>query len=167
MCSEYPTKYENVNLNSIGYLKKHYSQYTIGYSDHTIGIATPLAAVALGAEIIEKHITLDRRMKGTDQAGSLGTDGIHRMVRDIRNLEMSMGVEDSFIADSVIIAKEKLERSIASNKDLPAGHIITENDIHLLSPGNGFKWSEKNKVIGKKIVHPLPKDEIIYTDNIN
>ena len=82
--SEYPTKPTNVNLNTIKYLQKNYGQYTIGFSDHTIGISTPLAAVAMGAEIIEKHITLDRRMKGTDQKGSLGADGIYRMVRDIR-----------------------------------------------------------------------------------
>jgi sialic acid synthase len=64
--SEYPTKPENVNLHSIKYLKNSYSKYKIGYSDHTIGISTPLAAVALGAEIIEKHVTLYRDMKGTD-----------------------------------------------------------------------------------------------------
>lgn len=165
--SEYPTQYENVNLNTINYLKKNYSQYTIGYSDHTIGIATPLAAVAMGAEIIEKHITLDRRMKGTDQAGSLGVDGIQRMVRDIRNLEMSFGKEDIFIADSVKSAKQKLERSIATNANLDAGHVITESDIHLLSPGDGFKWNERDQLIGKRITIALPKDEIIYKEIIN
>lgn len=164
--SEYPTKYENVNLNSIKYLQKHYSSYKIGYSDHTIGIATPLAAVAMGAEIIEKHITLDRRMKGTDQAGSLGPDGIERMVRDIRNLERSFGEEDLFIDPSVKAAKAKLERSIATIKPLPAGHRLTESDLHLLSPGDGFKWSEKDNVIGKSLKTPLPQDEIIYPSNL-
>ena len=86
--SQYPTEYQNVNLRTITYLKQHYPKYTIGYSDHTIGISTPLSAVALGAEIIEKHITLDRQMKGTDQIGSLAIDGIYRMMRDIRILEM-------------------------------------------------------------------------------
>lgn len=164
--SEYPTQYPNVNLNTIVYLIKNYSQYTIGYSDHTIGIATPIAAVAMGAEIIEKHITLDRRMKGTDQAGSLGVDGIQRMVRDIRNLEMSFGREDIFISESVVGAKLKLERSIATNTNLDKGHIITEKDIHLLSPGDGFKWYERNKVIGKMIIKPLAQDEIIYKENL-
>lgn len=160
--SEYPTKYENVNLNTIYYLQKHYPQYTIGYSDHTIGIATPLAAVAMGAKIIEKHITLDRQMKGTDQAGSLAIDGIYRMMRDIRNLELSFGKEEIFIEDSVKVAREKLERSIATNKNLKKGHIITEEDIHLLSPGDGFKWAQKDLVLGKELVTYLPKDEIIY-----
>ena len=73
---------------------KNYSQYTIGYSDHTIGISAPIAAAAMGAKIIEKHITLDRKMKGTDQAGSLGVDGINRLVRDLRVLEISFGKEE-------------------------------------------------------------------------
>lgn len=160
--SEYPTRYENVNLKTIKYLQNNYSEFTIGYSDHTIGIATPIAAVAMGAEIIEKHITLDRMMKGTDQAGSLAVEGIERMVRDIRNLENSFGREDIFIADSVQTARFKLERSIATIKDLKAGHIICETDLHLLSPGDGLKWDERKKLIGKVISHDIPANEIIY-----
>nr|WP_292962251.1 MULTISPECIES: N-acetylneuraminate synthase family protein [unclassified Allomuricauda] len=164
--SEYPTRYENVNLNTIKYLKKEYPEYKIGYSDHTIGIATPIAAVALGAEIIEKHITIDRMMKGTDQEGSLAIDGINRMMRDIRNLELSFGEENIFIEDSVKIARVKLERSIATIRDLEAGHILTENDIHLLSPGDGFKWNNRDIILGKRLKNNLPKDEIIYPKDI-
>ena len=164
--SQYPTAPKNVNLNTIKYLLANYKDYVIGYSDHTIGISAPVAAVAMGAKIIEKHITLDRRMKGTDQAGSLGPDGVHRMVRDIRILDMSMGVEDIFMVPDTALAKEKLERSIATNKLIKAGQTITANDIHMLSPGNGFKWSEKNVVIGKKVKTTISKDEIIYKDNI-
>lgn len=160
--SQYPTHPENVNLKTITYLQKHYPMYTIGYSDHTIGISTPVAAVAMGAAIIEKHITLDRKMKGTDQAGSLGIDGINRMVRDIRVMEMALGKEEIYIEPSVSSAKVKLERSIATNKPMQAGEVITENDIHLLSPGDGFKWSMKHEVIGKKLKAPISKDEIIY-----
>ncbi|MFN8414999.1 MAG: N-acetylneuraminate synthase family protein [Cytophagaceae bacterium] len=164
--SEYPTKPSNVNLNTILYLKENYSKYCIGFSDHTIGIAAPVAAAAIGAKIIEKHITIDRRMKGTDQAGSLGPDGINRMVRDLRLLEMSFGEKDIFIEPSVKTAKVKLERSIATNKKLKAGDVVTENDIHLLSPGDGFKWSQKEEVIGKKIISDIEKDEIIYSNLI-
>ncbi len=164
--SEYPTQYKNVNLLTIKYLLENYSQFTIGYSDHTIGIATPVAAVAMGAKIIEKHITLDRQMKGTDQAGSLAIDGIGRMVRDIRNLELSIGIKDIIVPESINHAKNKLERSIATLIDLEAGHLITEKDIHLLSPGDGFKWSEKNNILGKILKIALPKDEIIYPENL-
>ena len=160
--SQYPTEPDNLNLLTIRYLQKHYGQYAIGFSDHTIGIAAPIVAVGMGAKIIEKHITIDRGMKGTDQKGSLGPDGVRRMVRDIRLVEHWLGTEDLYIDRSVAASKVKLERSIASNKDLKVGHIITENDIHMLSPGDGFKWSERSLLIGKKLKTFVPKNEIIY-----
>jgi sialic acid synthase SpsE len=164
--SQYPTEPRNTNLNTIKFLQKNYSQYTIGYSDHTIGISTPVAAVAMGAKIIEKHITLDRRMKGTDQAGSLGPDGINRMVRDIRVLELAFGKEELFIEPSVKSAKEKLERSIASNRFIRKGEVINEEDIHMLSPGNGLRWSERDEIIGKVAVQDIPVNEVIYLNLI-
>ena len=160
--SQYPTEPDNLNLLTIRYLQKHYGQYTIGFSDHTIGIAAPIVAGGMGAKIIEKHITIDRGMKGTDQKGSLGPDGVRRMVRDIRLAEHWMGTEDLYIDRSVAASKVKLERSIASNKDLEVGHIITEDDIHMLSPGDGFKWAERTQLIGKTLKTAVPKNEIIY-----
>ena len=161
--SQYPTEPDNLNLRTISYLKKHYGQYHIGFSDHTIGISAPAIAVGMGAEIIEKHITIDRRMKGTDQAGSLGPDGVNRMIRDIRITERWLGTEDLYIDKSVAASKEKLERSIASNKLIKKGEIITDSDIHMLSPGDGFKWAEKEKVIGKVAKNDIPANEIIYS----
>jgi sialic acid synthase len=165
--SQYPTEPRNANLKTITYLKKNYPQYTIGYSDHTIGISAPVAAVAMGAEIIEKHITLDRKMKGTDQAGSLGLDGINRMVRDIRVIEASMGEETIFIDDSVKGAKVKLERSVAVNRAIKQGEAIREEDLHLLSPGDGVKWSDRQALIGKRAIQDIPKDEILYRELVN
>lgn len=164
--SQYPTEPKNVNLLTITYLLKHYPQYTIGYSDHTIGIATPLAAVAMGAKVIEKHVTIDRRMKGTDQLGSLGPDGVNRMIRDIRLFEMWQGVEDIYIEPSVESAKNKLERSIAAKRTIKAGERINEADLHLLSPGDGIKWSDKEKVIGCITKSEILVNEIIYPDLI-
>lgn len=160
--SEYPTHPANVNLNTITFLKENYGKYTIGYSDHTIGISVPVAAVAMGAKIIEKHVTIDRSMKGTDQSGSLGPDGVLRMIRDIRLLEMEMGIKDIFISDSVTTSKIKLERSIATKRSIKRGEIIKSEDIHLLSPGDGFKWSEKEMVIGKAVLTDIDANEIIY-----
>ncbi|MGF1564760.1 MAG: N-acetylneuraminate synthase family protein [Flavobacteriales bacterium] len=164
--SEYPTQPKNVNLLTIKFLKENYPDYTIGYSDHTVGISTPLAAVAMGAEIIEKHITIDRRMKGTDQAGSLGPDGVYRMVRDIRILNESLGVEDIFICEDVNAARTKLERSIASKAFLPAGHVIQESDLQLLSPGDGVKWADRSSVIGKAVRESIAANEIIYPHHL-
>jgi len=161
--SQYPTHPKNVNLLSIPYLIENYPQYTIGYSDHTIGISAPVAAAAMGAKIIEKHVTIDRRMKGSDHKGSLGPDGVNRMIRDLRLLEMSLGRKDIFIAEDVAPFRYKLERSIATKRDLQPGEIITEEDLHMLSPGDGFKWSDRNKIIGKKVKEFIPKNEIIYS----
>lgn len=162
--SQYPTQPDNLNLRTITYLKKNYGQYKIGFSDHTIGIAAPVVAVGMGAEIIEKHITIDRRMKGTDQKGSLGPDGVNRMVRDIRIAEHWLGVEDIYIDKSVSSSKLKLERSIATKRLIKKGEIIRKEDLHLLSPGDGFKWSQIAEVVGKKACQDIEANEVVYAN---
>ena len=164
--SQYPSAPDNLYLRTITYLKKHYCQYTIGYSDHTIGIAAPVVAVGMGAEIIEKHITIDRRMKGTDQQGSLGPDGVNRMIRDIRIAERWMGREELYIDPAVSAAKVKLARSIATRRDLHPGDVITEADLHLRSPGDGFKRVELDRVTGRRVKNFIPRNEIVYPKDI-
>jgi 3-deoxy-D-glycero-D-galacto-nononate 9-phosphate synthase len=164
--SEYPTRPEHVNLRTLTYLIRTYPDYMIGYSDHTIGISVPVAAVAMGARIIEKHVTIDRRMKGTDQAGSLGPDGVYRMVRDVRLLESSLGIDDIFIDKAVEPARKKLERSIATRREIKTGEVIKESDIFLLSPGDGLRWADRDRVIGKRALKGIPKNEIIYPELI-
>ena len=164
--SQYPTAPDNLNLLTITYLKRHYGQYAIGFSDHTIGIAAPVAAVALGAEIVEKHITIDRRMKGTDQQGSLGPDGVNRMIRDIRLAERWLGREELYIEPAVAAARIKLERSIATRYDLQPGDVIKEEDLHLLSPGDGYKWVDRAQVIGRQVKNFIPRNELIYPKDL-
>lgn len=159
--SQYPAEYNNLNLNTIKFLKNNYPEYKIGYSDHSIGISVPVAAVVLGAEIIEKHITLDRRMKGSDHYSSLGIDGLNRMVRDIRNIEAALGIEDIFISDASLAAKTKLGRSIAANREILKGEVIVQNDIHLLSPGTGIMWNEIDRVIKKTAKVNIKKNDLI------
>jgi 3-deoxy-D-glycero-D-galacto-nononate 9-phosphate synthase len=163
--SEYPTHPSNVNFKTIRYLLENYGEYTIGFSDHTIGISAPVAAAAMGARIIEKHITLDRRMKGSDQEGSLGPDGVNRMIRDLRLLEMGFGKKELFIEEGVNASKLKLERSIAVKRDIKAGEIIQEYDLFMMSPGNGYRWRDKGRFIGKRAVQDIPSGEII-TDSL-
>ena len=164
--SQYPTEPDNLNLRTITYLKEHYGQYKIGFSDHTIGISAPPIAVGMGAEIIEKHITIDRHMKGTDQNGSLGPDGVYRMVRDIRMCEHWLGSKDLYIEKSVDSSRKKLERSIASLHDMKAGDVIRLEDLHMLSPGDGFKWTQLDEVVGKTLVNDIPANEIIYPKDL-
>mgnify|MGYP006281371483 CR=1 FL=1 len=165
--SEYPTHPDNTNLLTIRYLQREFPRYVIGYSDHTIGISSPVAAVALGAQVIEKHVTLDRRMKGTDQAGSLGPDGVSRMVRDIRLLERSLGEDSLFIDPAVVAAKTKLERSLAARVDIEEGTIVREEDLHLLSPGSGLRWHQRGLVVGRRALHRLPAGELVHAEDVD
>lgn len=165
--SQYPSEYQNINLQSIQFLKDNYPLYTIGYSDHSIGILMPAVAVGMGAKIIEKHITLDRNMKGTDHRGSLEPEGIWRMMRDIRNTEYAIGEYGIFVNEKVEATRIKLERSIATLRSIAVGETVTENDLHMLSPGNGYKWAEKDKIVGKMALVAIPANEIIYPEMIS
>lgn len=160
--SQYPADYEHVNLRSITWLQKQYGQFSIGYSDHSIGIMMPVAAVAMGAQVIEKHVTLDRMMKGSDHWGSLEPDGLRRVLRDIRNLETSLGTEMMAVDPVIEKTRIKLERSIATKHALPAGTILQASDFTLLSPGDGVLWRDRDRLIGQKLLRDLPEHEIIY-----
>ena len=164
--SQYPAQYQNINLKSIYVLKKEFPEYKIGYSDHSIGISIPIAAVAMGAEIIEKHVTIDRDLKGSDHLGSLSAIGIKKMIRDIRNLERSLGEETIFESDAVKETKLKLERSVASNCLIKKGETITIDKVHLLSPGTGFKWNQRDLIINKVAKKTILKNEIINKEHI-
>lgn len=147
--SEYPADYHNLNLNSIPFMKDRY-KYPIGYSDHSIGIVAPTVAVALGATYIEKHVTISHSLKGSDHKCALEPDGLWRMVRDIRNMEVALGKAGKQVSEAVKPFKEKLERSICCNKVIKKGEILKETDLIMLSPGGGLRWDEKDIIIGKK-----------------
>jgi len=108
-CSAYPSPYEDLNLRAIRTLKKRY-KCNVGYSGHESGIATSVAAGAIGAEIIERHVTLDRATWGTDQAASLGPSGMEKFIRDLRLVEKSMGNGEIYVRDSELPIREKLRK---------------------------------------------------------
>jgi sialic acid synthase len=164
--SQYPQEYKNSNLRRIDRLKD--LGYRVGYSDHTTGILAPSVAVALGAEVIEKHITLDRGMKGRDHAGSLAPDGLLRCVRDVRNTEMMLGSTEIDVHPAAREAAEKLMRSICSgDKGIRKGHKITFDDISYLSPGDGFRYRESGLVIGHIAKVDIPPNTIIREEMID
>lgn len=165
--SQYPSEYSKLNLLSIQYIKDHYPQYKIGYSDHSIGTHIPVAAVAIGAEIIEKHVTLDTSMKGSDHKGSADITTFNTMVHDIRSLEFANGDWAIFRDDSVTATKEKLERSIALKHNLPKGSKLTIDDLHMISPGTGYKWTDIDKFLGKTINSNIEKNTLLKDEYIN
>tara|TARA_E500000318_G_C3566908_1_gene216092 strand:+ start:446 stop:1510 length:1065 start_codon:yes stop_codon:yes gene_type:complete len=165
--SEYPAKFSNLNLNSINWLlDKYNSKYSIGYSDHSLGSSSPLIAVALGANIIEKHVTLDTNMKGSDHKGSADIETFHKMTNNIRLAEISLGVS-SFLTDKSFIknTKLKLQRSLCYNKDIRSGTVVTLDDLHMLSPGDGLSWDKKESVLGKVLKKNVNKNTLVSIED--
>jgi len=166
--SSYPCDYEDVNLRSIQYLRDHFGEnFRYGFSDHTIGILAAPLAVAMGAEIIEKHVTISRSLKGTDQNGSLSEEGMFRMLRDIRQCEKAKGIYGKPLPASVSAAQIKLERSICASRDLPKGHIISEEDLGLISPGSGIRYANASLLHGKMLTKDIPRHELILLTDVS
>ena len=163
--SEYPARYERLNLRTVQWLAKRYDCH-VGYSDHSIGIAMAPVAVALGAQIIEKHITLSRAEKGSDHAGSLEPDGLHRMVRDIRNTDRALGQVAIYADDEIQKIRHKLERSIASARPIKPGELVDESNTCMLSPGTGYAWSERDQVFGMYAARDIESKELITSADL-
>lgn len=163
--SQYPAALENVNLRAMNTLEEKFGKI-VGFSDHTVGVITSVAASVMGAAVIEKHITLSRAMKGSDQAGSLEETGLRQMVKYIRECELAKGDGVKIMNPAVEAAKVKLARSLTSKTDLPAGTVLQEEHLVLKSPGNGLTWAQRHLVIGKKVLQDIPADATIWPDNL-
>ena len=165
--TEYPTPMKDVNLKAMLAIQKTFG-VEVGYSDHTLGIEVPIAAVALGARLIEKHFTLDRSLPGPDHVASLEPDELKAMVKSIRNIELAMsgdGEKKPSESETKNIAIAR--KSIHINKPLSKGHTITEDDIISLRPGDGISPMEWDKIIGKKLkVDKYEFDKLMFSDFI-
>jgi N-acetylneuraminate synthase/N,N'-diacetyllegionaminate synthase len=163
--SVYPTPAEIVNLNAIQTLSEMFN-IPIGYSDHTLGIHIPVAAVAKGAKVIEKHFTLDRKMKGPDHSFSIEPDELKQMVKNIRDTEKAEGdgiKERSTLEDEM---HKKGRRSIIAAKDIPRDTIITRDMIIIKRPGYGIEPKLLLKVLGSKAKHNIKADQWITFEDI-
>ena len=155
--TDYPTPMEDVNLKAMLKIKEKFD-VNIGYSDHTIGTEISIAAVALGAKIIEKHFTLDRNLKGPDHKASLEPKELKYLVESIRNLEQAMmtdGMKKPSQGEKKNISIAR--KSIHLLRDLPSGSIISEKDIIPLRPGDGICAMNWEKVLGKTLSRDLKK----------
>jgi N-acetylneuraminate synthase len=163
--TEYPTPMEDVNLLAMNTIQRELG-VRIGYSDHTLGIEVPIAAVALGAVVIEKHFTLDRSLPGPDHLASLEPEELRQMVSAIRNIEKAIaGNGDKIPSLSEIKNKTVARKSIHLNKNLKAGQTITIDDVEMKRPGDGISPMLLDTIIGKKIKTDLPKEhKLILTD---
>lgn len=158
--TEYPTPFSDVNLKAMNTIKNQFG-FAVGYSDHTKGIEVPIAAVSLGATVIEKHFTLDRNMEGPDHKASLEPNELKIMVDSIRNIEVALGDGEKRIAESerknMLIAR----KSIIAKINIEKGEILTEKNLTVKRPGNGISPMNWYQVIGKKAVKDFKEDELI------
>ena len=155
--TDYPTAMKDVNLKAMLHIKKEIG-VNIGYSDHTLGLEVPVAAVALGANVIEKHFTLNRNLEGPDHNASLQPDELKQMVTSIRNIEKAIsgnGLKEASKSEKKNI--NIVRKSIHLSRDVKSGSIITENDIISLRPGDGICPMNWNNVVGKQINKDLKK----------
>ncbi len=154
--TEYPTPFDDVNLKAMENLKNHFD-IMVGYSDHTLGIEASIAAVALGACVVEKHITLDRKMEGPDHFASIEPNQLEGMVKSIRNIELAIsGSGIKAPTKSELKNKNIARKSIFTKCKIDKETIVEEKHLITLRPGDGISPMNWNKIIGKKISKKLP-----------
>ncbi|WP_195962669.1 N-acetylneuraminate synthase [Clostridium tyrobutyricum] len=163
--SNYPNMYEDVNLNAMNTLKSAF-KVPVGYSDHTVGIEVPIAAVAMGAKIIEKHFTLDKFMEGPDHRASLEPDKLKDMVDGIRNIEKAFGDGIKRCNENEEKSKFVSRKSIVAKTNLKKGQKLSINNIAFKRPETGISPIYTNIIIDKKITRDVNKDEFITLDLI-
>ncbi len=158
--TEYPAPIEDVNLRAMQTLAEYFGT-KVGYSDHTEGIEVPVAAVAMGAAVIEKHFTLDRTMEGPDHKASLEPEELAEMVQAIRKVELALGSEKKQVSRQEAANRKVARKSIVAARDIQAGEIFTEENLTVKRPGDGIspmKWPE---ILGKKAPRDFRKEERI------
>lgn len=158
--TEYPTPFADVNLKAMLEIGKKFG-VQIGYSDHTKGIEVPIAAVALGATVIEKHFTLDKNMEGPDHKASLEPDELKAMVNAIRNIEQALGSGHKTISPSERKNIEIARKSIVAACPIKAGELLTEENLMVKRPGNGINPMRWNEVVGTRAVQNYNEEDPI------
>ena len=158
--TEYPTPMEDVNLRAMLTIGKELG-VNFGYSDHTLGIEVDIAAVALGACVIEKHFTLDCNLEGPDHKASLEPYQLKEMVKAIRNIELALGSDIKEPSKSEIPNIEIVRKSIVAKTKIKKGDILNENNLAVKRPGNGISPLKWDEVVGTKATKNYKEDELI------
>ncbi len=158
--TEYPAEIRDTNLQVIKTLRQAFG-LKVGYSDHTVGSAVSLAAVALGASVIEKHFTLDRSLPGPDHTASLEPRELTQLVRDVRSVEKAMGNGIKQPCAAEVANRSVVRKSLLAARDLPAGHVLTLDDIEVKRPGGGVSPMVFWDMLGKVTNHPINAEQYL------
>lgn len=158
--TEYPTPLKDANVKAMLDIQKNFGT-KVGYSDHTLGLEAPLAAVALGASVIEKHFTLDKNMEGPDHAASMNPDELKALVKSIRNMEIALGDGVKRVTESEAKNKDVARKSIVAKTPIKKGEVFTVDNITVKRPGSGISPMRWYEVLGKEAVRDFSLDELI------
>lgn len=160
--STYPTPFKDVGLKFMPSLSKYSSSGVFGYSGHERGFEVPIAAVSLGASIIEKHFTIDRSMRGNDHKVSLLPCEFAQMVSSAKNVKTSLGSESRVMSQGEMINRENLAKSIVAARDIEVGEVLTLIDMEFKSPGQGIQPDRASELFGKAVIKSIKKGENFY-----
>lgn len=164
--SLYPTVLSTVNLNNIIGLREKYPDYPIGFSDHTDGDAAAVAATALGACLLEKHLTLDHTKVGMDNGMAIEPKELGILVSKCRDIQVAMGVKERIVLPEEIEQRKNMRRSIIAVQDIPKGTVITKDMLYAKRPGDGIPPDREDLVVGKTAVKDIEADTVIRIEDI-
>ncbi|MCH1982912.1 N-acetylneuraminate synthase family protein [Ruminococcus sp. OA3] len=163
--SIYPTDLTTVNLNNIIGLREAFSEFPIGFSDHTEGDAAAVAATALGAALIEKHLTLDHSKVGMDNGMATEPTPFKELVNKCREIQIAMGTKERIVSETEIQQRTNMRRSIIAVRDLPKGTVIKEEDLYAKRPGTGICPDKIAILIGKKTTRDIEADTLLMPED--
>jgi sialic acid synthase SpsE len=164
--SIYPPELSTINLSNIKMLRKEFPNYLVGFSDHSLGTEMSAASIAMGAAVIEKHFTLDKKRIGLDNQMALEPDEFKLMIDQCNNVKRALGTEERIVLDAELEMRKKMRRSIVTKKDLFKGHILNVDDLYAKRPGDGMSPEKINEIVGKKINRDIRVDELIFEKDI-
>lgn len=165
--SIYPPEISTIRLNNIFGLRREFPNYPVGFSDHSVGTEMATAAVAMGAAMIEKHFTLDRKKIGMDNQMATEPEEMAQLVRNCHNVHSALGDTERIVLPAEMEQRKKLRRSVIAAKDLPAGTTLTKVDLSAKRPGTGFPPEKINELVGKVLVRDVKADALILDSDFS
>lgn len=165
--SIYPTDLKTVNLNNIIGLREKFPEFPIGFSDHTLGNAAGIAAVALGSGFLEKHLTLNRKQVGMDNRMATEPEEFKTYIEDCRKTQIAMGRKERIVSEEEYKQRENMRRSVIAARDLPIGTVIQESDLYTKRPGTGIAADKLECLIGMRVIHAIEADTVICINDLS
>ena len=163
--SIYPPEYETIHLRNMAALQDSFG-VPVGFSDHTLGTSVPLAAIALGASVIEKHFTLDQEMEGWDHAISANPEQLRTIAVEGKNIFNALGGRRRTVSAAELEKRKRFRRSLVATRKLEKGHILAEADLDAKRPGTGVAPNEMASVIGRRLAADLAADQVLHWEHL-